>query len=703
MNLEYSSIKYIRLVLVSITLFFTLIILSGGYYYNQKNETALIEQERLHSLTLYKQNIKDQVKLTVSEIYTRRAIAQMGAHANTPEAEKNLQKITLRHLRNIQPASTEIDQGRYTFIYDKTDRYLLHIDTDRIGKLRRNFVSSQVDQLFSFESVYAQPNHQAFFTYKHKMFNNDRREREKISFVTTIPEWRWVVGAGIYLDDVYAKTAAQERLIKKGSRKNLSFLIVGSLLFLIIMLGLIYRGSKFIFLKESQHIAEIEKIEQKRQDAEFRLNKSIHYDKMTKLSTFAYFEHNIGLIYKSVNAHSDGAMLCISIDNYRTIYGLYGYDIGEFVLVTMAERLKNLFDIHLICHYSNDQFLICYVPSELRPDYYDAVSDVKKAVNEPIELADYEILLSCTIGVKPFIYADESFDQIVRQANLVVEEARKDEGTQIGYFTHQTQEKIDRELYIVKSLPRAILSREIFVVYQPQINSKTGKISGVEALCRWIDPRLGFVPPDEFISLAEKNSLISYIGEYVFERACLDIQRFYPNGEGAITISINVSPIQMQQSGFVNKLLHIVEKSGIEPKRVIVEITENLLVDDLNKTSEILNELHDFGFKTSLDDFGTGYSSLSYLSHLPIDEVKIDREFTIDLLEKPQHQALIKAVSAIGHASNMEIVVEGVETAQQARWLAAHDCHLLQGFYFDKGLKIEQLISEYQENPYRFY
>lgn len=703
MNLEYSSIRYIRLVLIYVTCVFILIILCGGYYYNQKNEAALIEQERQHSLALYKQNIKEQVELILSEISIRRSFAKMGGSSEVLGGKEKLQHSILQHLREIQRFYLTRDSSRYTFIYAEDGEYLLHVDMQRIGKMRRDYVPLKVDYMLSYANVYAQPDHQGFFTYKHKMLSSDKEVREKISFVTTVPEWKWVVGAGAYLEDIYAKTAEQEGLIVKASRRNLFILIAGCLFLAIVVFVLIYRGSRFIFLKESEHLQEIERIEQKRRDAEFRLNKSIHYDKLTKLSTFAYFEHNIEQIYNAPEANSDGALLSISIDNYRAIYSLYGHDIGEAVLTTLVDRLKSLFDAHLICHYSNDQFLVCFVPSMIRQDYYDVVADVEKSINHPFRLGDYEILLSCTIGVKPFIYADESFDQIVRQANLVVEETRKNDGIQVGYFTHATQEKIERELYIVKSLPRAILSRELFVVYQPQIDSKSGRLSGVEALCRWIDPKLGFVAPDEFISLAEKNSLVAYIGEYVFKTACCDIQRFSANGEDAVTVSINVSPIQMQQSDFALRLIDIVQETGIEPQRIILEITENLLVDDLHKIRGVLTELHAFGFKISLDDFGTGYSSLSYLSHLPINEVKIDREFTLDLLENPQHQALIKAVSAISQANNMEVVVEGVETAHQARWLAAHDCHLLQGFYFDKGLKIEQLITEYQQNPYRFY
>lgn len=232
-------------------------------------------------------------------------------------------------------------------------------------------------------------------------------------------------------------------------------------------------------------------------------------------------------------------------------------------------------------------------------------------------------------------------------------------------------------------------------MYQPQINTRNVKIQSVEALARWNNPKLGSISPDVFINLAERTGLIIDIGLFIFRKACEDILATSPNGHGAINVSINISPKQLVDINFVESVTQIVSEVGIDIHRITLEITENLVLQDLKMTAIILNELKALKFGISLDDFGTGYSSLSYLNELPITEIKIDRCFINNINSSKQSNALVKAIFAISEAYNISVVAEGVEEKRQFLTLKSYRCDLIQGYYFDKPLTVEQLQQKY--------
>ena len=216
---------------------------------------------------------------------------------------------------------------------------------------------------------------------------------------------------------------------------------------------------------------------------------------------------------------------------------------------------------------------------------------------------------------------------------------------------------------------------------------------GVEALARWNSETFGAISPVKFIEVAERIGVINQIGNFVFRRACEDILSISPNGENTIDLSINISPKQLMEPDFSMRLVEIIDDVGIDIKRLTLEITENILINDVNKVSPILHRLRDLGFGISLDDFGTGYSSLSYLNNLPISEIKIDRCFIDKITESSQSVSLIKAIIAIGRSCDMKVVAEGVESEEQHNRLVDLGCSLVQGYYFDQPLSIQKLLS----------
>ena len=234
------------------------------------------------------------------------------------------------------------------------------------------------------------------------------------------------------------------------------------------------------------------------------------------------------------------------------------------------------------------------------------------------------------------------------------------------------------------------------MLYQPQINAATGLIYGVEALVRWYNPKLGHVSPVEFIQVAEDVGIINDIGNFVIKKSLQDILQFNNRSNTQLHLSINISPKQLMEPDFVSNVINLTNEMAVDNRLITLEITENVLINDLAKVQPVLQSIRNSGMKLSLDDFGTGYSSLSYLSNLPIDEIKIDRSFIDKLLTNDQSESLVKTIIAIGQFCDLTVIAEGVETKEQYDHLRHYRCDLVQGYYFDRPLSLAALIATYQ-------
>lgn len=250
---------------------------------------------------------------------------------------------------------------------------------------------------------------------------------------------------------------------------------------------------------------------------------------------------------------------------------------------------------------------------------------------------------------------------------------------------------------IEQRLRLAIERQSLFLVYQPQLN-RDGQIYGVEALVRWQDEELGFVPPNEFIPVAESSGLMVRLGELIIEKSFVDMARLTGHVKQSIQMSINISVKQFIQVNFIEDLVAMIDRHKVEHSRITLEITENLFIEDLEKFAPICQRLHSLGFKLSLDDFGTGYSSLSMLKALPIDEVKIDKSFVDNIENDEKALNMVQNIIAIGKNFGMKVLAEGVETRHQRDQLTACGCDLIQGYFYSKPLPFEQLVSFAEEN-----
>ena len=297
--------------------------------------------------------------------------------------------------------------------------------------------------------------------------------------------------------------------------------------------------------------------------------------------------------------------------------------------------------------------------------------------------------LGASIGIARYPQHGDSLNALLRAADIAMYEAKKDKNSVVIY-RDEIEDTYLRHNRIEQLLRLARHRNELFMVYQPQVD-QAGTLVGVEALVRWNNAELGFVPPDQFIAVAETSGLMTELGNFIIERSLQDIRQVQDALAQHFNLSLNISVRQLLQPGFVEMLGDMVQRYRFSPHEIVLEITENLFIEDMNNVGSVIFTLRDRGFNISLDDFGTGYSSLSVLQKLPIDELKVDKSFVDDIHHDEKARKMIKNIIAIGKNYGMSVLAEGVETEQQACMLNTFGCDYYQGYWFSKPLDVEAL------------
>ncbi|MCF6452678.1 EAL domain-containing protein [Vibrio sp. MMG022] len=419
-----------------------------------------------------------------------------------------------------------------------------------------------------------------------------------------------------------------------------------------------------------------------------------HHDHLTLLPNREYLRTHIGRWLGG--ASNPFTLMFIDVDNFKSVNDTHGHEFGDEVLKQIAQRLKTFeAEGRLIIREASDEFILL-VNLVDKASINTLASDLIAYLSEPYIVKDNQFLLSCSIGIALYPSHGNNLDALLRSADIAMYQAKKERNT-YSLFDQQMHVKHLHKMRIEQRLRLAIERQSLFMVYQPQLNVN-GQVYGVEALIRWQDEELGFVPPNEFIPLAESSGLMVRLGELIIEKSLIDMARLMATSHQPIQMSINISVKQFIQVNFVDNLLASIEKHGVDQNRITLEITENLFIEDLDKFAPICERLHQLGFKISLDDFGTGYSSLSMLRALPIDEVKIDKSFVDNIEEDEKALNMVQNIIAIGKNFGMKVLAEGVETKQQRDQLAVCGCDLIQGYFYSKPLLFEALIEFAQQS-----
>lgn len=418
-----------------------------------------------------------------------------------------------------------------------------------------------------------------------------------------------------------------------------------------------------------------------------RLHFQATHDALTSLPNRLYLRSNISAWLQ--NKTFPFSLLFIDMDNFKSVNDTHGHDFGDQVLKQIAQRINSFNgEQRLVVREASDEFILLVKESDTQQIKALATSMVD-TLAAPYKVNDIQFLLSCSVGIAIYPNHGHDLDSLLRAADISMYRAKQARNA-FNIFTSEMQAQHLYKTKVEQRLRFAIEKQQLSMVYQPQVNMD-GQLHGIEALVRWQDEELGFVPPDLFIPVAESSGLMVKLGKLIIESSVRDMATYvYPLAQD-LNLSINISVKQFIQPDFVEHLLNTVDCAKLERKQITLEITENLFIEDLEQFKPICNQLNQEGLNISLDDFGTGYSSLSMLKDLPIDELKIDKSFVDNIEHDAKSYNMVKNIIAIGKNFGMAVLAEGVETELQANKLAECGCDLLQGYYYAKPLTIEQL------------
>ena len=436
----------------------------------------------------------------------------------------------------------------------------------------------------------------------------------------------------------------------------------------------------------------LEVTEQKKYEEKLLLQ--ANYDELTGLANRTlYFDRLSSAIKLAKRRNELVAILFIDLDDFKTINDTYGHIVGDELLKKAAARLSDTIrDADTVARIGGDEFVIVLPQIKTVDDAAHVADKVLESLSCVFVLDNLEAFIGASIGIS--VYPDDAGDVMTlhRNADIAMYKAKEKGKNNYQFFTAAMDSALAERFLIAHDLRYALEEKQFEVYFQPIVNID-GSIYSAEALIRWHHPQKGFISPELFIPIAEEIGIINEIGLWVLAESCQQLKIWQDNGYKQMHVSVNVSPHQIKNSLSRDVLISIMHKTQIKPESLTLEITESLIMDDIEHAIKWMSEMHEFGVKISMDDFGTGYSSLSYLKRLPVDVLKIDREFVSGVSSNQDDDLMIKAIVAMAKGLGLSLVAEGVETEQQLAFLRQLNCDYIQGYLFSKPLAAADFLE----------
>ncbi len=411
-----------------------------------------------------------------------------------------------------------------------------------------------------------------------------------------------------------------------------------------------------------------------------------HHDALTGLPNRRLMQDRLNqAIMSARRKQRHVAVLFLDLDRFKVVNDTLGHDTGDFILKDVARRLASCVrEGDTVSREGGDEFVMI-LPDLERPEHARVVADkILKELIRPVEIGGHEIHVTPSIGISHYPNDATDVHQLLKHADNAMYQAKDAGRNTIRFFTNDLNFLLSKRLEIESRLRKAIDNEEFFLRYQPQVELATGRISGMEALIRWNDPQKGEIFPKDFIFIAEELGLIVPIGEWVFKTACRQLRQWEKDGLPPVTIAINISPRQFMSRRLVSTLLGIVREIGANPRHIELEITETMIMRNVEQSIETLSQLRSVGMQVAVDDFGVGYSSLGQLKRLPATSMKIDRSFIMNVPEDASSGSITEAIIAMSKRLKLRCIAEGVETRAQLEFLRANHCDSFQGYLFSR-------------------
>ncbi len=629
---DFISLFDFFLPLIAITLFITILF---SFFFAKKIATPIIKLKKSID-KISKGNFKSKVKI----------------NSNITEIRELAKNFNLM-VENIQQKTTIIN--RISTIFENT--------TEAVVVLDREFniisVNNSFCRIFGFQD-YEIINHN-FFKKILSMINREQYQ-EIIGALAKKSKWNGEIEIKNKYNSIYTELLTINKIVDENLEISNYFAIFND-------------------------ITELKKTQKKLKEMAF-------YDNLTKLPNRTLLNENLKQIFNSSRRERKRfAILFLDLDNFKYVNDTFGHDIGDELLIVISNRIKTtLRKNDILARIGGDEFVV--VLENIKDEH--SISIVAKkiinAISKKVSISKHEFFVGVSIGIAIYPTDSTSLVELNKYADLAMYNAKENGKNRYKFFNSKMNLLLQRRHTIERELRKAIKYRELELYLQPQFSLNSNKIDSAEALLRWNNKKLGVISPTEFISIAEESDLILSLGEWVFERA-FECSREISHKNRNFKIAINISNYQLNHTGFLNEIHKIIENSDIDTTNIEFEVTESILMDNIEKNLEKIKKLKKMGIEIAIDDFGTGYSSINYLKKLPIHTIKIDKTFIDGIPNDSQNVAITTAIIAMAKKLNLNIVAEGVENYKQFNWLKENACDKIQGYYIAKPLPYSEFAN----------
>ena len=436
-----------------------------------------------------------------------------------------------------------------------------------------------------------------------------------------------------------------------------------------------------------------------RKKAEILMNHLAHHDNLTGLPNRLLFSDRLQQVMKAAHRSEKlVAVIFLDLDHFKNINDSMGHDAGDSLLKDVAQRLiACVRETDTVARLGGDEFTLVLSSINHVDNIVDVVKKIIKKLSSPFQVKSTEVFITVSVGVTIYPLDDDNADDLIRDADTAMYFAKEKGRNNFQFYNHKMRQRVEEKLKLEGELRQALVQNEFVLFYQPKIDTENNTVVGMEALIRWQHPERGLVAPDDFIGAAEETGLIIPIGKWVLEEACKHTKILNASGIAPIHVSVNLSVRQLEGPGLLQLIDQTLKDTKLDPALLDLEITESMLMSDMNKAIKTLNNLSSLGVTISVDDFGIGHSSLSYLKQFPITTLKIDRSFICNIPEDKDDMSITIAIIQMADALGLQTVAEGVETKQQLAFLNSYSCNLIQGYYFSKPIAFNEIEKLFQE------